>query len=472
MEQLTGQDASFLYGETARSPMHIGALAIYDPEGLEGGTQRFKNILTFIEERLHLAKTFRRKLVEVPFNLDHPYWIEDKDFDIEFHIRHIRLPEPGDWRQLCIQTSRLHSRALDLTKPLWEFTVIEGLDDVPGLPKGSYAILSKIHHACIDGVSGVDITQAIHGLEPFPEMPSPPVKAWKGESMPNSVDLVTRANLNNMSQPFKFAEVMAKAVPAMVRFQKGLVQKKFSVNTKVPRTRFSGVITSHRVVDGRNFDLSEVKKIKSMVDGATVNDAVLSIVGGALRKYLESKRELPAETLVAMAPISVRGEEGKKAFGNQVAAMTVKLGTDIADPLKRLQAVHDAASSSKEMTNAVGAKLMTDFSQFIPSTTAALATRLYSDMRMAENVNVGFNCVVTNIPGPQFPLYCAGARLVTQFGLGPVFDGMGLIFPVFSYCGQITITVNSCREMMPDPEYFAICLQESFDELKAITEET
>jgi WS/DGAT/MGAT family acyltransferase len=324
MEQLTGQDASFLYGETARSPMHIGALAIYDPEGLEGGTQRFKNILTFIEERLHLAKTFRRKLVEVPFNLDHPYWIEDKDFDIEFHIRHIRLPEPGDWRQLCIQTSRLHSRALDLTKPLWEFTVIEGLDDVAGLPKGSYAILSKIHHACIDGVSGVDITEAIHGLEPFPEMPSPPVKAWKGESMPNSVDLVTRANLNNMSQPFKFAEVMAKAVPAMVRFQKGLAQKKFSVNTKVPRTRFSGVITSHRVVDGRNFDLSEVKQIKSMVDGATVNDAVLSIVGGALRKYLESKKELPVETLVAMAPISVRGEEGKKALGNRVAAMTVK----------------------------------------------------------------------------------------------------------------------------------------------------
>ncbi|MFT7687400.1 MAG: diacylglycerol O-acyltransferase, partial [Candidatus Azotimanducaceae bacterium] len=252
--------------------------------------------------------------------------------------------------------------------------------------------------------------------------------------------------------------------------QQGLAQKKFSVNTSAPRTRFSSVVTSHRVVDGRNFELSDVKKIKSIVDGATVNDAVLAIVGGALRKYLESKKELPEEPMIAMAPISVRGEEGKKALGNQVAAMTVKLGTDIADPRERLQAVHDSSSSSKEMTNAVGAKLMTDFSQFIPSTTAALATRLYSDMRMADNVNVGFNCVVTNVPGPQFPLYCAGARLVTQFGLGPIFDGMGLIFPVFSYCGQITITVNSCREMMPDPEYFANCLQESFDDLLELAE--
>jgi len=471
MEQLTGQDASFLYGETARSPMHIGALAVYDPAGLEGGTQRFKNILTFIEERLHLAKTFRRKLVEVPFNLDHPYWIEDKEFDIEFHIRHIRLPEPGDWRQLCIQVSRLHSRSLDLTKPLWEFTVIEGLDEVPGLPKGSYAILTKIHHACIDGVSGVDITEAIHGLEPFPETPPPPEKAWKGEAIPSPVELVTRANLNNMTQPFRFAEVMARAVPAMARFQKGLAQKKFSVNTKIPKTRFGGIISGHRVIDGRNFELANVKKIKSMVEGGTVNDAILAIVGGALRKYLESKKELPNDTLVAMAPISVRGEEGKKALGNQVAAMTVKLGTDIEDPLERLQAVHDGASSSKEMTNAVGAKLMTDFSQFIPSTTAALATRLYSEYRLAEKVNVGFNCVVTNVPGPQVPLYCAGARLVTQFGLGPIFDGMGLIFPVFSYCGQITITVNSCREMVPDPAFFAGCLQTSFDELLAMANE-
>lgn len=470
MEQLTGQDASFLYSETPRSPMHIGGIAIYDPSELEGGTQRFKNILNFIEDRLHLAKTFRRKLVNVPFNLDHPYWIEDQDFDIEFHLRHIRLPEPGDWRQLCIQASRLHARPLDLTKPLWEFTVIEGLDSVPGLPKGCYAIVSKIHHACVDGVSGSDITEAIHGIEPNPPTPEPPEKPWQGEKEPNPLELMTRAQINNMTQPFRFAEVMAKAVPAMGRFGRGLAERKFTMNADIPRTRFSGIVSGHRVVEGRSFELAQIKAIKSLVEGATVNDAVLTIVGGALRKYLQSKKELPSKTMVAMAPISVRGTDGKNALGNQVAAMTVRLGTDIEDSLQRLAHVHDAAMSSKEMTNAVGAKLMTDFSQFIPSTTAALATRLYTEFAMAENVAQAFNCVVTNVPGPQFPLYMAGARLVTQYGMGPIFDGMGIIFPVFSYGGQITVSFNACRKMVPDPDVFSGYIQETFDELLAHTE--
>ena len=467
MEQLTGQDASFLYAETARTPMHIGALAIYDPSTVEGGKQRFKDILNFIEARLHLAKTFRRKLVQVPFNLDHPYWIEDKDFDLEYHVRHIRLPEPGDWRQLCIQVARLHSRQLDMTRPLWEFTVIEGLDSIPGLPKGCYAIVSKIHHACIDGVSGADITEAIHSIEPYPPAPPRPAQHWRGEKQPNAFELVARAQFNNMTQPLRFAEVMARAVPAMGRFQTGLAEQRYSVNTLPPRTRFSHVVSGNRVIEGRTFDLQEMKKIKSAVAGATINDAVLAVCGGAIRKYLEAKRELPKTSLIAMAPISVRATDQTKQMGNQVAAMTVALGTDIEDPLARLKAVHASSAASKEMTNAVGAKLMTDFSQFIPATTAALATRLYTETGMAERVTQAFNCVVTNVPGPQFPLYSAGARLVTQYGLGPIFDGMGLIMPVFSYCGKITISVNACRDMMPDPQLFALGLQASFDELKA-----
>lgn len=467
MEQLTGQDASFVYTETPRSPMHIGGIAIYDPSELKGGVQRFKNILGFIEDRLHLASTFRRKIVNVPFNLDHPYWVEDKDFDLEFHLRHIRLPEPGDWRQLCIQAARLHARPLDMTKPLWEFTVIEGLDAVPGLPKGCYAVVTKIHHACIDGVSGSDIVEAIHSLEPNPAEPLPPEEPWRGEREPNPLELMTRAQINNVMQPFRLAEVMAKAIPSVGRFNKGLLEQKFTVNADIPRTRFSGVISSHRVVEGRSFDLANIKAIKSLIEGATVNDAVLTIVGGALRKYLQSKKELPSKSLVAMAPISVRGEEGKNALGNQVAAMTVRLGTDVENSIERLAHVHQASQSSKEMTSAIGAKLMTDFSQFIPSTTAALATRLYTEFAMAENVSQAFNCVVTNVPGPQFPLYMAGARLVTQFGLGPVFDGMGIIFPVFSYGGQITISFNSCRKMVPDPDAFAGHIQETYDELMA-----
>jgi len=467
MEQLTGLDASFFYLETPRTPMHIGGIMIYDPATTKTGKQGFKDILNAIEERLHLARTFRQKLVEVPFNMDHPYWIEDKDFDLEYHVRHIRLPEPGDWRQLCIQTARLHSRPLDMSRPLWEFTVIEGLDAIPGLPKGCYAIVSKVHHAGIDGVSGVDLVEAIHDLEPYPESVRPAQRPWTGERVPNPVELIVRAQLNNFTQPFRFAEVLARSVPAVSRLTQGLARKEFDgASLRPPRTRFSRVVSAHRVVESRQFDLQEVRAIKNSVAGATVNDVVLTVCGGALRKFLESKHELPDEPLVAMAPISVRSSEGKGAMGNQVSAMTVALGTHIADPLERLDAVHHSAAASKEMTNAVGARLLTDYSQFIPSTTAALAARTYTQLGLANQMNVPFNCVITNVPGPQVPLYSAGARLVTQHGLGPIFDGMGLIMPVFSYCGHINISFTSCREMVPDPEFFARCLQDSFDELK------
>jgi WS/DGAT/MGAT family acyltransferase len=467
MQQLTGQDASFLYFETPRTPMHIGGIQIYEQSSLPGGVQGFKNILAQIESRLHLARTFRQRVVRVPFSLDHPYWIEDKDFDLEFHVRHIRLPKPGDWRQLCIQVGRLHGRPLDLSKPLWEFTIIEGLDCIEGLPPDCYAIVSKVHHACIDGISGIDMIEAIHDLDPTRPNVQPSDKPWKGEDEPSPFELLTRASINNALQPFRFAEVAARTVPALARFNEGVREGRFPAMKPVPRTRFNGTVTAHRVIEGRSFDLKRVRAMKNAVPAATVNDVVLTVCGGALRKYLEAKNELPQQSMVAMAPISVRAQNERGALGNQVAAMNVALGTHIADPVERLKAVHADAASSKEMTRAVGAKLMTDYTQFIPSTTAALAARLYTRLGIANTANPMFNCVITNVPGPQVPLYCAGARMVAHYGMGPVFDGMGLIFPVVSYCGRITISTTACREMMPDPEFFARCLEESFAELEA-----
>ncbi len=470
MQQLSGQDASFLYFETPKTPMHIGGIMIYDQSSVAGGKLGFKDILGHIESRLHRARTFRQKVVNVPFNLDHPYWIEDKDFDLEYHVRHIRLPEPGDWRQLCIQVSRLHSRPLDFTKPLWEFTVVEGLDDIEGLPRGSFAIVTKIHHACIDGVSGVDMIEAIHDLEAYPEDIPRPTRPWTGEQEPNPFELILRAQFNNFTQPYRFAEVLARTIPALGRLGRGLAERKLEAPVlNPPRTRFNRLVTAHRVVEGRQFNLSEVRAIKNVVEGATVNDVILTICGGTLRKYLGAKNELPEEPLVAMAPISVRNKGEKGDMGNRVAAMTVALGTHIDDPVERLQSVHRAAKSSKAVTNAVGAKLMTDYSQFIPSTTAALAARLYTQWGLGDRANIPFNCVITNVPGPQFPLFSSGAKLLAQYGLGPIFDGMGLIFPVLSYDGKIFVSVTSCREMLPDPEFFSDCLQESFDELKGAT---
>jgi WS/DGAT/MGAT family acyltransferase len=465
MEQLSGMDASFLYLETPNQPMHIGGLSVYDPATAPGGFVRFKDILGTIESRLHLARTFRQRVVRVPLDLDHPYWVNDPDFDLEFHVRHIALPNPGDWRQLCIQTARLHARPLDTTKPLWEFYVIEGLDNVDGLPPGSFAIVSKIHHAAIDGVSGAEITGAIHDLEPEADVP-PPAGPWLADRDPTTAELMLRTWANNIRQPFRYARVLADTVPAITRVTQGLREDRFTATHPVPRTRFNGTISPHRVVDGRSFRLDVIKGIRKAVPGATVNDVVLTVVGGALRRYLSHHGELPEASTVAMAPISVRDKDQTTTQGNRVSAMSVLLRSDVEDPLARLEAVNAGTQQSKALTEAVGAKLMTDFSQFIPSSLAGLAARLYTRAGLASRIRPIFNCVVTNVPGPQVPLYSGGARLVTQYGLGPIVDGMALIHPVFSYCGEITISFTSCREIMPDPHFYAACIEESFHELR------
>lgn len=470
MQQLSGMDASFLYFETPNAPMHIGSFMVYDPSTAPEQFVRFKDILAHVESRLHLSRAFRQRLVNVPFNLDHPYWIEDDDFDLEFHVRHIALPRPGDWRQLCIQAARLHSRPLDLTKPLWEMYVIEGLDKVENLPEGSFAVLTKYHHAIIDGASGAEIIQHLHDLEPSPA-DAPTAQPWKGEREPTVAELMARAQWNNMTQPMRFGQTVARSIPGLARLGAGLRSERIKPTGPVPRTRFNGTITAHRITDGRSFPLAEVKAIKNAVPGATINDAVLAIVGGALRKYLDAKNELPGDSLIAMAPISVRTEGEGGTAGNQVSGMMVSLGTHIEDPLERLQIVHDGAVNSKAMTSAVGARTLTDYSQFIPSSLAGLAARMYTSMGLAERASPQMNCVVTNVPGPQQPLYFAGAQAVKMVGCGPIFDGMALIHPVFSYCGEIAVSFTSCREVLPDPEFYSECIQASFDELKAAAAE-
>lgn len=460
MRQLSGMDASFVYLEGPRAPMHIGSIAIYDPSTARDGKVTFKGILEHITGRMPLVPSYREKLARVPLDLDHPYWVDDPDFDLEFHVRHIALPQPGDWRQLCIQAARLHARELDLDRPLWEFYVIEGLDNVEGVPPGSFALVSKVHHAAIDGVSGAEMTAAIHDITPDAAPPDV-VDTFKPGRVPNAVELLSRAGINNATQPLKFARLARRSMRTSLRTVGALR----SALPTAPRTPFSGVITAHRVIDGRSFDLAEMKRIKSAVPGATINDAVVAVVSGALRRYLESKGELPDLPMVAMAPISVRTEGESGTMGNQVSAMTVSLPTNVADPVERLKTVHANTQESKAMTNAIGARTMTDYSQFVPWALAGLAARTASRFSLANRTNLPINTVITNVPGPQIPLYMAGAQMVALFGMGPVTDGMGIIHPVFSYNGTITISFTSCREMLPDPAFYAECLQGAFDEL-------
>ena len=469
MQQLSGMDASFLYAETPRAHMAGGGIAIYDPSTAPGGRVTFKGILDHIDKRLHEARVFRQRLVRVPFDLDHPYWIEDPDFDLEFHVRHIALPAPGDWRQLCIQVARLVSRPLDLDRPLWEFYVVEGLDNVEGIPRGSFAVVTKVHHAAIDGMSGMEMTNAIHDDSPT-ATPSIPDIEWQPESAPSTANLLLRASLNNATRPMHASRVAARSVPQLGRLQRQLTERTIAPPpTRIPRTRWSGPVSAHRVFDAVRLRLDDLRAIKATVPGATINDVVLTTVGGALRTYLLAKDELPADPLIAMAPISVRSETEKAAAGNMVSGMLTTLGTDVADPYERLVAVREGTHESKEFANALGARTLVDMADLMPGGLVGLGARTSARLSLANRMRPMFNTTVTNMPGPQHPLYMAGAQLVAMYVVGMIIEGMGLIHPVTSYCGDITISFTSCREMLPDPGFYADCIRESFDDLSTAT---
>jgi WS/DGAT/MGAT family acyltransferase len=450
--------------ETANSPMHIGALAIYDPSTAPGGAVGFKQILANTLQRAHKVEAMNNVLVEVPMRLDHPYWKSDGAFDPEFHIRHIALPKPGDWRQLCIQVARLHARPLDRSRPLWEFYVIEGLDNVEGYPPGCFALVSKMHHAAIDGASGVEIASVIHDLSPNYDIHSRP-EPVPSERQPTYMELIWRSQINNIKTPVRIFEVAKNTVPGFAKMFTGLARGKLKRVTDIPRTRFNTNVSPHRAFDSIEVSLEDIKRIKNAIEGVTVNDVALAICGGALRKYLASKHELPQRSLVAMAPINIRTKDKQGTAGNQVSQMTVRIGSDVADPIERLEAVSAGTRNAKELTNAVGAKSMTDYAQFIPSTLTASAAKLYSRLGLANRIKPAYNCVITNVPGPQIPLYFTGAEMKSSFALGPPIDGMGLFHGLGSYCGKFNICVSACREMMPDPGFYADCMQESFDEL-------
>ncbi len=466
MRQLQGMDASFVALETRNSPMHIGSILVYNPETAPGGFVRFKDILRFYESRLQLSKTVRQRLVRVPFNLDYPYWIEDPDFDLEYHVRHLALPKPGDWRQLCIQAARIFARPLDLTRPPWEFTVIEGLDNVPGTAKGSFAIVTKVHHSAIDGVSGIDLLEALHTLAPDAPAPDKPDK-WKAEDVPTAANLLARSWLNAVTNPFKQIKVLAGAVPGLAKAVQGLASRELSVSGDMlaPRSRFNAVISPGRVIEGRSFPLADIKAFRALAPGCKVNDVFLTIIGGALRRYLLAKDDLPDKTLTAMAPISVRAKDEKGDMGNQVAAMIAPLGTQIADPVERLNYVFAQTGKSKAMTDALGARNMTDMSKVSPALFLALGAQLYTRLGLANRMAPPFTTVVTNVPGPPVPIYSACAKLESMMGLLCLTDGLGLGHVVQSYVDEATISFTACRKLLPDPDFYIACIEQSFAEL-------
>lgn len=478
MQQLSATDARFLYADTTHSNANVSLIHIYDQSTAPGGTVRFKSILAHIESRLGRSPVFRRKLQRVPLELDYPYWVDDQNFDLEYHVRHIALPKPGDWRQFCIQASRIHARPLDLSRPLWEIHVIEGLDGFLDLPPGSFALLTKTHHAAIDPEQGSELTDLLHDTLATPGAPPPPAP-WFPERAPGRLGLIKRGVARTVTSPLRLAAPLTRAMGRFGPAAMALAGDLWLHPEKLPPTRFNAVVSPHRVFETRRFTLDEFKAIRPLVDGearasgtglsATVNDVVLAVCGGGLRRYLQSHGELPAASLTAIAPVYIRGADAEPGDKPELSWMPVALGTHIDDPVLRLQAVCEQTASSQVAGQTIAARDLAEVAQHTPAATLALASKMLGRATLALGGRSPLaNCTITNVPGPAVPQYLCGARMTYFSAIMPITDGMGLVFAVTSYDGRIVISPTSCRELMPDPAHFAQCVRDSFQEYLAL----
>jgi WS/DGAT/MGAT family acyltransferase len=475
MERLSGLDATFLYFETSVQHMHVSIVAVLDPSGAPGGYS-FDRVQDLIASRLHLLPPFHRRLVRVPFDLHHPVWVEDPDFDIIHHVRRISCPAPGGLRELASICGRITSTPLDRSRPLWEVWVIEGLAD------GRFAVLTKVHHCAVDGASGAELLVHLFGVERDAGAP-PPAPSAPAERVPSELALVRHALASRLRQPLEMVQLARRTVAAVA----GIALRRRDPETRTgatpltaPRTRFNGAITAQRGVAFARVPLAPVKAIRKAV-GATVNDVVLGICAGALRRYLAKHGELPPQPLIAVCPISVRDATGtarsagvqiarrhslpSSRSGNRVSAMFTSLATDVADPLARLRAIQATTRGAKEEHNAIGADLLQNWAEFAAPTMFSLAARLYARMKLADKHRPVHNLVISNVPGPPFPLYLAGAELVAAYPMGPVFEGAGLNITVFSYMGSLDFGFNAATNAVPDIWELASCVKPAFDEL-------
>lgn len=422
MRQLSGHDASFLDADTLHANANVTFVQIYDPSTAPGGAVRFKSILAHIQGRLHRSPIFRSKLLRVPFELDEPYWVEDEFFDLEYHVRHIALPKPGDWRQFCIQASRIHARALDLNRPLWEIYVIEGLDSITDLPPGSFALLTKIHHAAIDLASRNEFIELLHDTHRRPSKAEPP-EPWFPESAPGPLALLSRAALRHAVSPLKWLAPLTRRLPQALTFARDVLNPEHHLSA----TRFHAVVSPHRVFDTRRFGVEEFESIRSLVPGATVDDAVLTVCAGGVRAYLERHAELPESDLSADVPAG-EDQEGSRRIG---------LGSTLADPVERLA--------------------------WIQQQTARWATQTPAQARTLPPPC----CSITRLGSPDVPVYLHGAHMTYFSALLPIRDGLGLVFAVSRYDGRIVVSPTACRELMPDPEAFTQGVRDCFQDLLA-----
>jgi diacylglycerol O-acyltransferase len=456
-DRLSGLDSSFLHLERDAAHMHVAACVV-----LEGAAPPYAELVQALDERLHLVPRYRQRLAFVPLEQGRPVWVDDPHFNAGFHIRHTALPRPGGEAQLKRLAGRVFSQSLDRSRPLWELWLVEGLAE------NQFALLSKTHHALVDGVSGVDLVSVLFDTSPEPMPVAPPERDWIPRPLPAPTQLLAEALLERATAPGEVVRSVRHALrgPTQLAQRAGETLAGLSAITRAgirsaPPSPFNVKIGPHRRFTWVRGDLAEFKAIKNAL-GGTVNDVVLAAVAGALGRYMRLHDE-PTEDveLKAMVPVSVRADAERGALGNRVAAMWAPLPVGITDPVERLQMVAEAMRGIKESGQAVGAEALTALTGFAPPTIMAQAARLQARQRL-------FNLVVTNVPGPQLPLYLLGHQLSAVYPMVPLAENTALGIAIMSYHGQLNFGLVSDYDALEDLETLAEELQSAIEELAAV----
>jgi diacylglycerol O-acyltransferase / wax synthase len=456
VDRLSGLDASFLYFESNTMLMHVCGLLVLDQSTMPDGYE-FERIRQHLAERVGSNPAFRRKVHDPALNVDHPIWVDHEEFDIEHHVRRAFVPAPGGREQLADVCGDIASHPLDRNRPLWEMWVLEGLED------GSIAVMTKMHHATVDGVSGASLVSELCSLEPD-AAPMSGGSATAVPKRPRDARIVLDGALRMAKRPAKFARLLPSTIGVLPTWiDRARSGRAMPAPFTAPRTSFNGTITGHRSVAFVRLDLAEVKEVKNAFD-STVNDVVLTMCSGALRKYLSDRDELPDSSLVAMVPVSVHGKTSAPGT-NKVSGMFAALASDIADPVARLASIAEQNLVAKEHHQTLSASLLQDWAQFAAPNTFGLAVRLYSKLRLAERHPVIHNLVISNVPGPPMPIYFMGARVKGFHPFGPVFHGAGLNITVLSNDGHLDVGLIACRELAPQLWELADDLPIALDEL-------
>jgi diacylglycerol O-acyltransferase / wax synthase len=457
-DRLSGLDASFLHLEQGGAHMHVASTTIF-----EGPTPEYDEFRDHIASRLHLVPRFRQKLRFIPLGLSRPVWEDDPHLNLEYHLRQTALPPPGSEEQLRILAARIFSQALDRSKPLWELWLVDGLEG------DRFAVVGKSHHCLVDGVSGVDITTVLYDTDREPAAAPQSPAEWLPKPEPSTAEVVAEAVFDRLTNPREIASA-ATGILSAPRELAGRVQEGVSAMGEfagsglgAPSSPFNVDIGGHRRFAWVRGDLGQLKAIKDRL-GGTVNDVVLATVAGGLGRYLRARGHATAGLeLRAMVPISVRAAYEHGALGNKVSAMMAPLPVGVEDPAERLRLINETMGDLKDSRQAVGATLLTELTGFAPPTIAAQAARLQSRQRF-------FNLVVTNVPGPQFPLYVLGRELLATFPMVPLAKRQAVCLGIMSYNGQINFGLIGDYDAIPDLDRLGGDLESALAELAAVAD--